>query len=157
MICNLGIYNHVICILKFDIDTFTEKRENSEKYKYSLHTKLLQKCYSFLTKFVIDNFENQQIIQVYLQNVYLIHINTYPEIGFSFFIENLFKNNRILLSNSLIIHDALQSIVLAIDNIDISNPLKTHYLDCIKVFTKCKDKIFKQNQTWIINEISKRE
>ena len=139
---NLGLYEHIVNILKFDAETFSERREKKSNFfeEKNLIIIILQKCYIVLAKFMANNEENQNLIKNSILDIYITHLKTVPEIHLSFFIENLMKNNKEFLQDHEILSKTLKNVVKIIDKLPVKNQNKANYLECLKVLTKFKNK-----------------
>ena len=71
-------------------------------------------------------------------------------------IQGLFKDNKSLLSDKNFI-DTIRIIMGVTDKLSVDSMLKANYLECLKVMTRYKERIYKNNQTILIKEICAKE
>lgn len=159
LIRNENVYRKIVEILNYDIDTFSQEREfyGSQNKVLEIHKEILRKCYHILARFAADNSENQTVLQEFLSNIFLRHVRSVPEINAGMLIEALFKDNKSLLNNNELFQNTIKTIISVIERISHKNGLKTNYLDCLKVMTRYKERIFKGNQTFLVTELCSKE
>ena len=158
MVRNIGLEQLIIDILRFDIDNFCKFRESGER---DIDTQnqilILKKCYTILAKFCAQNQQNQILLQEYLEEVFLVHARIMPDIGVPLLFEYLFLNNKVILLNATLLQRTIETLVRTVEIIPIGLVYKISYIECMKVMTKYKERIYKINQTIIATEICSRD
>jgi len=159
---NEYVYQEIIEILQFDIDSFAQDREGNlglgKEIKVSeLQLTVLKKCYHILARFASDNYDNQLVLHEFLKPIFLRHIKTLPEVNGGLLIDGLFKNNKSLLSDNNLLIETVHTLVCIVNKLPIESGLKVNYLECLKVMTRYKDRLYKSNQTLLIKELCSKE
>jgi len=88
-----------------------------------------------------------------LESVFLTHLRIMPDIGVPLLFEYLFLNNKEILLNIELLKKTVVTIVKTVEILPIGLIYKITYIECMKVMTKYKDRIYKMNETIIANEI----
>ena len=178
---NLRIYEPIIAILKFHVETYLdtiEEYEEEDEIPFSDNDKkVLFKCYFILAKFVATNLENQNLLVPFIEKIFFKHILYCPYLKVFLLIEQLFKNNKNLLNNHNLVQKLVKIIINTISpmnfndinkvsynnnfyffcNILILIFSKVIYLEVLRCLIKYKDHIINNNQTSIAIELSSAE
>ena len=135
LIRNMNIHIGILEILKFHVENFLEVNDGLEDddYKESyfekdLDKKIIDKCYIVLAKFVANYPENQTLLIPFIETIFLKHIKFCPEIKVNLLIEQLYKDNKIILNDQGLVQKSVSSIVKAIEfNYESSSNMKVIY------------------------------
>ena len=141
---NLGVLNIIIQVLK--INASEDIRENAD------FNDLLKSVYLFLIRFCKDNLVNQNLLGEYV-DFFIKEIGSSPLV--IFLIREIFKNNKHHLTTKG--QKVIRYIVEQEEELDLNSIEKFHYLNILKTFTKCKNKIVKKNQNEILMQISGKD
>lgn len=140
MLRNLGAHEIIIEILRYNI---------SQKKTHSDYEDIIKSAYIFLIRFCKDNAVNQELIGEHL-DIFVKELNTSPLS--IYLIKEIFKDNKLHLSSKG--QKIIRLIAKKEETIALSMPDKYRYLDTLKTFARCKNKIVKKNQNEILINIS---
>ena len=69
-----------------------------------------------------------------------------PDIGVPLLLENLFKDNKVLLQNNAIVKKTVETLVKTVEIIPLGLMYKISYIECMKVMMKFgNNRLYKTN------------
>lgn len=141
---NLGVQNIVVQLLKTSVSDTLKDNED--------YTELIKAVYLFLIRFCKDNIINQNLLGEHVE-YFSKELDTCSLA--IFLIKEIFKNNQAFLTTKA--QRIIKFVVQREEDLELNSPEKHHYLNILKAFAKCKNKIVKKNQNEILLYIAKKD